>query len=471
MAPPEDRPTLRPTLYAIRDLPYEMGPYRLMRKLPEGMAEVYEAEDLETPRRVAVKFLRNDMLLTDEARERFLREIELAANLDHAGVVPVLRSGVHEGVPYYVMPFIEGARLDHYLKDSCPTLDGKLRVFRDLCRVVNALHARGWAHRDLKPGNILVDRYGTIRLLDFGLAKDTHALSTTDKQYTFLGTLGYMAPEQASGEAEKSDSAADVYTIGVLMYRELTGEMPHADDPKPEVMLRRLREEDTRPLRSFRRDLPPPIEILIEDCLRRDPGQRPPTAAAVEARLSTFLSRKPVPSPAPLFIIAALLIGSVIGYLLWPDSAKATDAPNDETPAIAADVATPTDTETEADQIISFIESNEATAQPEPALPLVDAISTPVPKELWPSLSALQSELRIDFSRRRQAAILLHLPHTSPHTVTVEVMDSKGVQSFELRPGQSTGVFVEADKPAIVNDGTQRLQVAVSPREATYLSL
>jgi len=477
MAPPEDRPTLRPTLYAIRDLPYEMGPYRLTRKLPEGMAEVYEGVDLETPRPVAVKFLRHDMLMTDEARQRFLQEIELAANLDHSGVVPVLRSGTHEGVPYYAMPFIKGKRLDQYLEEDCPTLHDKLYVFLDLCRVVSALHKRDWAHRDLKPGNILVDPYGTIRLLDFGLAKDTRALTQPDSRYAFLGTLGYMAPEQAGGDAEKAGPEADVYAIGVLMYRALTGEMPHADDPNPDVMLQRLREECPRPIRSWGKDIPPIIEALINDCLKIDPAQRPQKAVLVENRLQLFLVRKPLPSSTPFFVMAALLAAAVGSYFI---GSKDESAP-EQTPGNPAVTDTAENQREEGSDLATTNASPEDTAAnpiadkkastPEPILPLVEAGDYPVPQSLWPVVTKLKAELRDDFSRRRQGAILLHLPDSAAEAMSITVTDSATTQTYRLAPGQSIGAYVEAGHPAIVNDGTQRIRVKVEQRQVNYLPL
>jgi serine/threonine-protein kinase len=175
-------------------LPRDFGEYRLTEKLGDSMAMVFKAEQKNPKRRVVVKIPRGGLLLTEESRSRFLREVELAANADHAGIVPVLDAGEIDGTPYYTMPYIEGFPIDQHLQSNCPTLKEKLEIFRQLCEVVGALHKKDLIHRDLKPANVLVDTHGSIRLLDFGLAKVAREVSDISLSPTVMGTLDYMAP-------------------------------------------------------------------------------------------------------------------------------------------------------------------------------------------------------------------------------------------------------------------------------------
>ncbi|MEM8549506.1 MAG: serine/threonine-protein kinase [Verrucomicrobiota bacterium] len=287
MARAEDKPTVVMDMHPFAQLPCTFGQYRLLRLIARSMALVYEAEDSRSGRKVALKMPSEHHVLTEEARRRFLREVKLTSHLAHAGIVPVYDSGEHNGIPYYTMPFIQGERLDTYLDSQSTSLMDKVQLFAKLARVVAALHQEGLVHRDLKPANILVDQYGEVRLLDFGLAKSTRVPTDVTLARTFLGTLDYMAPEQASATSEVGP-AADVYALGIMMYRGFTGEPPYLTGDDARIALRQIAEAKPRRMSEFARDVPLELERLVLDCLHKKPEQRPADASVLVERMGSL---------------------------------------------------------------------------------------------------------------------------------------------------------------------------------------
>lgn len=185
------------------------------------MARVFRAEQGNPRRFVALKIPTDGRLMTQETRRRFLREIRVAAAVDHPGVVPVLDAGeTEDGTPWYTMPWIEGESL----RTAAIAMKRKeaRRIFGELCEIVAAIHRAGYVHRDLKPENVMLDRHGRVRLLDFGLAK-AYAAADGDGGLSGaglrVGTPRFMAPEQAAGNSGIGP-AADVYSLGAIL-REL----------------------------------------------------------------------------------------------------------------------------------------------------------------------------------------------------------------------------------------------------------
>jgi len=205
--------------------------YKILRALHQGgQGVVYQALQLSTKRKVAIKVLLEGPYAAPSARKRFEREIELVASLKHPNIVSIFDSGeTADGRQFCVMDYVRGVPFDVYVKDTKLSVNDALKLFSKMCDAVNYAHQKGVIHRDLKPSNVLVDGDGEPRVLDFGLARQL-----VDRQQTMLsvtgqvvGTLPYLSPEQAEGNPDKVDIRSDVYALGVILYEVLTGQYPY----------------------------------------------------------------------------------------------------------------------------------------------------------------------------------------------------------------------------------------------------
>ena len=260
------------------------GRYRVERELGQGgMAVVYLARDLRHDREVALKVLRPE-LSAALGRDRFAREIQLTARLQHPHILAVFDSGESAGQLWYTMPYVDGETLRARLtRDGRLPVDTAIQLAREVASALAYAHDTGVVHRDIKPENILLSRQGQALVADFGIAK---AL-TTDEALTetglALGTPAYMAPEQILGERPVRPQA-DVYALGVVLHEMLSGARPFADSAPVAMLAKRLTEG--APLLSVERpDVPEAIALLIRDTLEVDPARRPATGAVVAERL------------------------------------------------------------------------------------------------------------------------------------------------------------------------------------------
>ena len=247
------------------------------------MSRVFLAMESRLRRRVVVKVLAGELAAGVNA-ERFEREIQVAASLQQANIVPVLSAGDTNGIPWYTMPFVEGqslrARLD---AGGALPLAEVMGIMRDIARALEFAHARGVVHRDIKPDNVLLSG-GTAVVTDFGIAKALSASreapgGTLTQIGTSLGTPAYMAPEQAAGDPTV-DHRADLYALGCLVYELLSGRTPF-HDRSPQRMLAAHLTEAPQPVGALRPDAPAALSDLVMRLLEKDPANRPASAAEV----------------------------------------------------------------------------------------------------------------------------------------------------------------------------------------------
>ena len=268
--------------------------YTIQRELGGGgMSRVFVARDETLGRDVVVKVLPPD-LLAGVSAERFDREIRLAAGLQHAHIVPVLHAGQTDGVPYYTMPFVEGASLrDRLTREGRLPIPEVVSILRDVARALAYAHERGIVHRDIKPDNVLLSG-GAAVVTDFGIAKAISAArsgasgDTLTQMGVSIGTPAYMAPEQAAADPA-TDHRADIYSFGCLAYEMLTGRPPFTAR-SPQRLLAAHMSEAPEPVGAIRPDVPGPLAELVAGCLAKEPNERPQRASEILQRLDAATS-------------------------------------------------------------------------------------------------------------------------------------------------------------------------------------
>jgi serine/threonine protein kinase len=254
-----------------------------------GMSRVFLVTDTRLQRRVAVKVLAPELAAT-VSLDRFRREILLAAGLQHPHIVGVVSAGDAEGLPYFVMPFVDGESLRVRIRSGPLPIPEAVHILRDVARALTYAHAQGVVHRDIKPDSVLLAS-GSATVADFGVAKALSSARLTPRQSdhtitsdgTSLGTPTYMAPEQAAADPA-TDHRADIYAFGVTAYEMVTGRLPFRADTPQELLAARLTERP-RPPREERPDVPVALDRLIMACLEKRPADRPQSAAALLAAL------------------------------------------------------------------------------------------------------------------------------------------------------------------------------------------
>ncbi|MGK2961036.1 MAG: serine/threonine-protein kinase [Gemmatimonadaceae bacterium] len=264
------------------------GAYDIERELSgAGMSRVFVAMDRALGRRVVIKVLPPE-LTAGVNRDRFRREVQVAAQLQHPHIVTLLSAGEDGDILYYTMPFIEGESLRSALEKGPLQVRDVVRILHDVVDALAYAHARGVVHRDIKPGNIL--KLGQHALVtDFGVAKalnDAMPVSGITTAGMAIGTPAYMAPEQLAGDPA-ADHRIDIYAVGLLAYELLTGESPFTG-PSPQATMAAQLTRIPEPLYLACPDVAPPLSAIIMQCLAKEPEKRPPTAEALMAALDSI---------------------------------------------------------------------------------------------------------------------------------------------------------------------------------------
>ncbi len=297
-----------------------LGQFELLEAVGQGaFGTVYRARDVELDRIVAVKVPRTGRCLSPADVDRFMREARNAAQLSHQGIVPVYEVGRSGPVPYIVSAFVKGTTLAEALGDHRLSFREAAEIIAQVAAALEHAHRHGVIHRDLKPTNIMLGQiegssskegdFGKTEsapssapagnlseprafVMDFGLARREEGEITVTVEGQILGTPAYMSPEQAGGEAHRVDGRSDLYSLGVILYELLTGELPFRGVTR--MVLHQILYEDPRPPRQLNDKIPRDLETIAIKCLAKEPGRRYPTAGELAADLQRYLSGVPI---------------------------------------------------------------------------------------------------------------------------------------------------------------------------------
>jgi tetratricopeptide (TPR) repeat protein len=320
--------------HAGADLPWIPG-YDVEALLGHGgMGIVYKARHLRLNRLVALKMLIAGAYAGPHERARFQREAEAVASLRHANIVQVYDVGDHEGWPYFTMEFLEGGSLAQALAGTPQPACQAATLLTILAEAVQVAHQAGIVHRDLKPANILLTAEGTPKIADFGLARHFDGESALTLSGARVGTPSYMAPEQAIGKAGTIGPAADIYSLGALLYEMLTGRPPFRGETAAETE-RQVTAEEPAPPSRLNAKVPRDLETICLKCLHKAPQRRYATAAALAEDLERFQQDVPIaarpagllerigkwvrrhPTPTAMLAASLLLVTMLIGGSQW----------------------------------------------------------------------------------------------------------------------------------------------------------
>jgi eukaryotic-like serine/threonine-protein kinase len=259
------------------------GRYRVLRRLGRGgMADVYLAEDEQLGRRVAIKILNDRHAADEQFVERFRREATNAAGLSHPNIVSIYDRGEAEGTYYIAMEYLDGSTLKEIVTRRGPLPIGEAIGFaREILDALRFAHRKGIVHRDIKPHNVMCDDDGRVKVTDFGIARA--GASQMTEAGSIIGTAQYLSPEQARGGAV--DHRSDLYSVGVVLYELLTGEVPFSGDTPVEIAMKHL-STVPKPPSALRPDIQPPLDQIVLRALAKDPAERFPSAEDMDAELA-----------------------------------------------------------------------------------------------------------------------------------------------------------------------------------------
>ena len=292
-----------------------MAGYRIERLLGEGgTGAVYLAIDEHLDRPVALKLLPPELSRDERFRKRFLREARMAAHLEHPGIVPIYAAGEADGQLYLAMRHVRGTDLRQILgRDGRLEPSRAIRILAPVAEALDAAHSQGLVHRDVKPGNILVDEDDRAFLADFGLAKHAATVNSLSREGAFSGTIDYIAPEQIEGD--EVDGRADVYALACVLFESLTGRPPFERDTDVAVVFAHLKDRPPS-LSALRPDLPTELDLVLARGMAKDPDDRYRTAGELvaDARVAALGEGEDVVTPPRAAQLRTFLIADVRGY-------------------------------------------------------------------------------------------------------------------------------------------------------------
>ena len=323
-------------------IPSEFGDYELMEEVGRGgQGRVYRARQKSLNRTVALKIIGLGTWATEAHLKRFRREAEAAARLQHSGIVPIHEVGERDSHCYFSMDFIEGGHLDEVVRHTPISIRQAAELIAKVARTVHYAHEHGILHRDIKPGNILLDQKGEPHLADFGLARLVETESTLTRTKDLMGTPGYMAPEQAVGDNAEITRATDVYGLGAVLYQLLAGQPPFAGGTTYET-IKLLLDTEPKPPRLLNPKVDRDLSTICLKCLEKDPTRRYLSALALTEDLEHWLKHEPIvarhsgifvrgrkwvqrnPSSA-VFVALLVALATSLSVLIWNDKTIAVN--------------------------------------------------------------------------------------------------------------------------------------------------
>src|SRR5438094_7205143 len=312
----------------------ELGDYELVEEVGRGgQGVVFRARQKSLNRTVALKVISLGQWASKAHLKRFRREAEAAASLDHPSIVPIYEVGERDGSCYFSMKFVEGGQLDEVVRRKPMSIRQAAELIAKVARTVHYAHEHGIVHRDIKPGNILLDVKGEPHLTDFGLARLVETESAMTRTLEVLGTPSYMAPEQAAGNNTQLTSATDVYGLGAVFYQLLTGQPPFAGGTTYETIKLLLDTEPRQP-RLLNPKIDRDLSTICLKCLDKDPQRRYPSALALAEDLECWLKHEPIQArrtgifargrkwvrrnPTSALLAASLVaLAAAAGWIVW----------------------------------------------------------------------------------------------------------------------------------------------------------
>src|SRR5437870_6428028 len=312
----------------------DFGDYELLEEIGRGgQGVVYRAHQKSLNRTVALKVIGLGHWATEAHLKRFRREAESAASLEHPCIVPIHEVGERDGSCYFSMKFIEGGQLDAVAKREAMPVRRAVELIAKVARIAHYAHEHSILHRDIKPGNILLDQKGEPHLTDFGLARLVETESTVTRTLEVLGTPSYMAPEQAVGNNEAVSSVTDVYGLGAVFYQLLTGHPPFAGGTTYETIKLLLDTEPRQP-RLLNPKIDRDLSTICLKCLEKDPKRRYSSALALAEDLERWLKHEPIQArrtgifargkkwvqrnPNSALLTASLVaLAAAAGWIIW----------------------------------------------------------------------------------------------------------------------------------------------------------
>ncbi|MEV7058032.1 protein kinase [Streptomyces microflavus] len=313
------------------------GRYQLRDLLGEGgMASVYLAYDSALDRQVAIKTLHTELGREQSFRERFRREAQAVAKLQHTNIVSVFDTGEDELggalMPYIVMEYVEGQPLGSVLaadiqQYGAMPADKALKVTADVLAALETSHEMGLVHRDIKPGNVMMTKRGIVKVMDFGIARAMQSGVTSMTQTGMVvGTPQYLSPEQALGRGV--DARSDLYSVGIMLFQLLTGRIPFDADSPLAIAYAHVQEEPVAPS-SINRSVTPAMDALVARALKKNPNERFPSAAAMRDEIARVLNASGGRTGAPAIVAGGgpANSGAGVGSAVFPPVDQATPAP------------------------------------------------------------------------------------------------------------------------------------------------
>src|SRR5438874_7414967 len=331
--PDDVAPTSQKTVRGA-ELLGELGDYELLDEVGRGgQGVVFRARQKSLNRIVALKVISLGQWASKAHLKRFRLEAEAAARLEHPGIVPIHEVGERDGSCYFSMKFVEGGQLDEVARSAPMSIRQAAELIAKVARTVHYAHQHGILHRDLKPGNILLDQKGEPHLTDFGLARLVETESTMTRTLDVLGTPSYMAPEQAMGNNAAVSSVTDVYGLGAVLYQLLTGQPPFAGGTTYETIKLLLDNEPRQP-RLLNPKIDRDLSTICLKCLEKDPKRRYSSALALAEDLEHWLKHEPIRAkrsgffthtrkwvrrkPTSALLVASLIaLAAAMGWNVW----------------------------------------------------------------------------------------------------------------------------------------------------------